>query len=338
MTAKRKQSRKGNTGNTAGKGPKGPGKPRGPKDPAAEANSVHVIEATYRGELRDLRGLSDLLSPRSLTSLAPAGPARTALRTDHEHANFEPGHDHDETNGTAPMQSALRIASNNKLSTSTTVQPLERPVIEIAIGGRSNVGKSTLVNRLTGRRALARTSKTPGRTRGLIVYDLLVSQGAGQPRLPLRLVDLPGYGYAKVSKGERAGWGGLVEGYVQQSPGLGLVLALVDGRRGVQDEELELLTWLAGLSVMGRIVATKIDKLTAGEKGLLPDTIKRSVAGRGVRVPPVLPVSGQTGEGVQRLWRTILRAAHAAQSQQAERAEGRAEPAVGPSAPEKDEG
>ena len=84
---------------------------------------------------------------------------------------------------------------------------------EIAIAGRSNVGKSTLLNRLAARRALARTSKTPGRTRGLVMFTLRLARA---PVGELRLVDLPGYGYAQVSRGERQSWGPLIEGYTRR--------------------------------------------------------------------------------------------------------------------------
>ena len=108
--------------------------------------------------------------------------------------------------------------------------PPEGPV-EVAIAGRSNVGKSTLLNRLAGRRALARVSKTPGRTRGLIFYDLSLRLPGTGERLALRLVDLPGYGYAQVSRDERKAWQRLVEGYVKARSSLRLFLILLDARR-----------------------------------------------------------------------------------------------------------
>src|SRR3954470_3456770 len=104
---------------------------------------------------------------------------------------------------------------------------------EVAISGRSNVGKSTLLNRLAARRALARTSKTPGRTRGVILYDLEVRFSDGE-RTALRLVDLPGYGYAQVSHEERRQWQTLIEGYVERRTALALVLILVDARRALE--------------------------------------------------------------------------------------------------------
>jgi GTP-binding protein len=180
--------------------------------------------------------------------------------------------------------------------------PAEGPP-EVAIAGRSNVGKSTLLNRLAARRALARTSKTPGRTRGLILYDLLVRflDDASAARNAVRLVDLPGYGYAQVSHEERRQWQALVEGYVKRRNALCLVLILVDARRTLEEEEAQLLEWLGSLAVPYRIVVTKVDKLSAGEKGVALGRFK--AASRGTTGP--LFVSGQTGDGLASLWRVI---------------------------------
>jgi GTP-binding protein len=179
--------------------------------------------------------------------------------------------------------------------------------IEIAIAGRSNVGKSTLLNRLTNRRHLARTSKTPGRTRGLIFYDVTLrpAQADAGTTLALRFVDLPGYGYAQVSKSERAGWGPLIEGYVERRPTLALFLVLADGRRGLEEEERQLLEWLGTLHVPACVVATKVDKLSATERGGLKDRWKAAAGGR---LPPFVAASGETGDGVDQLWKLILKA------------------------------
>jgi GTP-binding protein len=184
--------------------------------------------------------------------------------------------------------------------------PGEGP-LEIAIAGRSNVGKSTLLNRLAGRRSLARTSKTPGRTRGLILYDLSLRFPGddADARTPLRLVDLPGYGYAQVSHDERRQWQTLVEGYVKGRNALRLLLLLVDARRDLETEEAQLIEWLDSLSVAHRIVVTKVDKLSAGERGAVEGRFRGSFAGA------PLFVSGQTGDGVPNLWRVIRAAASA---------------------------
>jgi GTP-binding protein len=175
---------------------------------------------------------------------------------------------------------------------------------EVAIAGRSNVGKSTLVNRLVGRRALARTSKTPGRTRGIMFYDLQLRWPGETAARPMRLVDLPGYGYAQVSQEERRSWQPLVEGYVQGRGTLALFLPLIDARREVKDEELQLLEWLASLSVPHRLVVTKTDKLSSSERGQLEGRLRRSLPGGS---PAPLLVSGETGAGLDRLWAAIFR-------------------------------
>lgn len=176
---------------------------------------------------------------------------------------------------------------------------------EIAIAGRSNVGKSTLLNRLAGRRALARTSKTPGRTRGLVLYELALAPAGTDQREPrrVRLVDLPGYGYARVSQAERRSWQGLVESYVTSRRTLRLFIVLVDARRGIEDEERQLLEWLATTQVPSQLVYTKVDKLSASERGLLRERA-RGPRAEAVRRP--LLVSGETGEGTGELWRVIL--------------------------------
>jgi GTP-binding protein len=189
--------------------------------------------------------------------------------------------------------------------------PAEGP-LEVAIAGRSNVGKSTLLNRLAARRALARTSKTPGRTRGLVLYDLAVrfAEDEQGTRNALRLVDLPGYGYAQVSHDERRQWQRLVEGYVKRRGALRLVLILVDARRALEDEENQLLEWLDSLAVPHRIIVTKVDKLSAAERGTALTRFRD--ASRGASGP--LFVSGQTGDGVAAIWRVIratMTSAHA---------------------------
>ncbi len=192
--------------------------------------------------------------------------------------------------------------------------PLPAPgAPEIAIAGRSNVGKSTLLNRLVGRRALARTSKTPGRTRGIMFYDLQlrVRAAAGHgpdgvsSDLALRLVDLPGYGYAQVSQEERKSWQPMIEGYVKQRDTLALFLTLIDARRDLGGEERQLIEWLDSLGVRQRLVVTKVDKLNAGARGALSDRLRRAQP-EGL-LPPLL-VSGETGEGVDRLWAVVVRA------------------------------
>jgi GTP-binding protein len=187
----------------------------------------------------------------------------------------------------------------------TSLPPAGSP--EIAIAGRSNVGKSTLLNRLAARKGLARTSRTPGRTRGIVLFQLALGRGASIPLL--RLCDLPGYGYAKVSRTERDSWQPLIEGYTRGRATLALFVVLVDARRGIEDEERQLYQWLGTENVPAQIVFTKVDKLSASERGLLRERT-RQMFGGGRRGAPLL-VSAETGEGVPELWAAILSAAGA---------------------------
>jgi GTP-binding protein len=180
--------------------------------------------------------------------------------------------------------------------------PPEGPA-EVAIAGRSNVGKSTLLNRLAGRRTLARVSKTPGRTRGIIFYDLALRLPGASERVALRLVDLPGYGYAQVSRDERKAWQRLVEGYVKARSSLRLFLILLDARRAPGEEELQLVEWLRSERVPHHLVVTKTDKLRAAERGAAGGKARGAF---GPDAPAVSLVSGETGEGVDALWAMVV--------------------------------
>ncbi len=132
---------------------------------------------------------------------------------------------------------------------------------EVAVAGRSNCGKSSLINALTAHRKLARTSSTPGRTRQIIFFSF---SGYGGP--PMHLVDLPGYGYAKASRAEQADWSDLINDYIEQREALRLMLILMDIRRGPQTEELDLYTWMGELGVTVLPVLTKADKLNTSKR------------------------------------------------------------------------
>jgi len=141
--------------------------------------------------------------------------------------------------------------------------PADKP--EVAFCGRSNVGKSSCLNALVGRRALARVSRTPGRTRLLNFFDVRIAErtrsgGHGRPR-ELRLVDLPGYGHASGSRDERAGWKGMIESYLEGRETLRTLVVLVDGDLGAQPSDQEMVAWGKSLGRDLVLVATKLDRL-----------------------------------------------------------------------------
>ncbi len=176
---------------------------------------------------------------------------------------------------------------------------------EIAFAGRSNVGKSSLLNRLVLRKKLARTSSTPGCTRGLNAFRVVarIPAGEGTTNATIDLVDLPGYGFAKRSKRERAGWGPMIEGYLEQRASLRAVVLIVDVRRGLEDDDRELLDYLAHIGRAAVVVATKLDKLPRAKQKPALEALRASA---GVRV---LGASAETGEGRDALLRALLRAA-----------------------------
>jgi GTP-binding protein len=170
---------------------------------------------------------------------------------------------------------------------------------EIAVVGRSNVGKSTLINALVGQPGLARTSRTPGRTR-------LVNWFAIEERF--HLVDLPGYGYAEVSQATRESWRPLIEGYLAERKSLVGVLLLIDIRRGVTDEELDFVPWLADRQTPMVVALTKSDKLAKHKRTL---EVTRAKQALGLRRDP-LAVSATSREGIDSLWRAVVQLAAAA--------------------------
>lgn len=167
---------------------------------------------------------------------------------------------------------------------------------EIAFAGRSNVGKSSLLNMMLARKGLARTSRTPGCTRQINFFDVTVTGG---PKVAF--VDLPGYGFAKVSKAESREWKILLEDYLKNRETLEAVVILVDARRGVEHEEVELVEFLslrAGLPVF--IAVTKLDKLSlSAQKPALAKIAKDA----GVKV---VGTSAETGAGREELWARLL--------------------------------
>jgi GTP-binding protein len=160
---------------------------------------------------------------------------------------------------------------------------------EIAIAGRSNVGKSSLMNALTGRKSLARASAEPGRTRELNIFRF------GDR---LRMVDMPGYGYAKAPKGEIERWSALVRHYLRGRPGLARVILLVDARHGVKANDASVMDMLDESAVVYQVVLTKADKLSATALAAVVQATERALAKRPAAHPLVLPVSAHDGAGL----------------------------------------
>ncbi|WP_455243563.1 ribosome biogenesis GTP-binding protein YihA/YsxC [Petrachloros mirabilis] len=170
---------------------------------------------------------------------------------------------------------------------------------EIAFAGRSNVGKSSLINSLLQRKGLAKVSRTPGKTRAINLFSV----STDDPILArFVLVDLPGYGYAKVSKAERARWAPLIEQYLTQREQLLAVVLLVESRvLGLQDRNT--LAWLGSLGHDPLVVATKVDKLRASER---VSALRRLQDDLEVADPAsFMAYSSVTGEGRERLWTAL---------------------------------
>ena len=171
-----------------------------------------------------------------------------------------------------------------------TLDQLPEPGLpEVAFAGRSNVGKSSLVNALTGRKTLARTSNTPGRTQALIFFDL-----AGR----LRLVDMPGYGYAKVSKSLSRQWTAVMRDYLRGRVPLRRVVLLIDARHGLKDSDTESLTLLDTSAVPCQVVMTKADKLKPGALAAVSERVAAALTKHPAAGPHVLATSARSGLGI----------------------------------------
>lgn len=171
-----------------------------------------------------------------------------------------------------------------------------RPLAQVALAGRSNVGKSTALNRLAGRKQLAKTSSTPGKTRSINFYRVLGH--------PLYLVDLPGYGYAKCSKTEREAWAKLIDGYLRETERLAALVMLIDSRHQPQDLDVDLAGYARDLGIRVLPLLTKVDKVKLKDVGRRTREWKGLLAGHQLCDP--IPFSGVTGQGVEALWKELL--------------------------------
>jgi GTP-binding protein len=163
---------------------------------------------------------------------------------------------------------------------------------EVAFVGRSNVGKSSLVNALTGRKTLARVSNTPGRTREINFFDL-----GGR----LMLADLPGYGYAKVSKADSARWTELIFAYLRGRPNLRRAVLLIDSRRGPLPNDIEVMDLLDRAAVSYQLVLTKVDKLKPAELNAVEASTDAESRRHAAAHPELIVTSAETGAGIPSL-------------------------------------
>ena len=166
---------------------------------------------------------------------------------------------------------------------------------EIAFLGRSNVGKSSLLNALVGEKA-AKVSSTPGRTRAINFF--LLSDDKQRPQL--RFADLPGYGYAKISKSVSAEWPKFIEPYLAEREWLRLCVCLVDSNVPPQPRDKQLLDWLRHVNRTFVVVATKADRLSGNER-----TRNLAALRKGLEIDGILPISAKTGAGIKELWGAI---------------------------------
>ena len=169
---------------------------------------------------------------------------------------------------------------------------------EIAFAGRSNVGKSSLINALTGRKALARTSRTPGRTQELIFFS-----GGGR----LKVVDMPGYGYAAAARGKIAAWTQLIHAYLRGRANLARIYVLVDARRGLKDTDKPMFEALGQAAVSHQVVLTKCDTVTPAELSARIVEVETALTKRPAAYPIVLATSVQDGRGIPELRAAIAR-------------------------------
>jgi GTP-binding protein len=177
-----------------------------------------------------------------------------------------------------------------------SLPPMAGP--EIAFAGRSNVGKSSLINALTGRKGLARTSNTPGRTQELIFFG-------GPDRLVL--VDMPGYGYAATAKTKVASWTRLIHDYLRGRATLARVYVLIDARHGLKDTDDSILDTLGKAAVSHEIVLTKCDQISDAELSERVEAVKAAMLKRPAAFPDVIATSSHTGAGIDLLRAAVVR-------------------------------
>ena len=165
---------------------------------------------------------------------------------------------------------------------------------EVAFAGKSNVGKSSMINKLVNRKKLARTSGQPGKTRTINFYNI---------NKELYIVDLPGYGYAKVSKTESQKWGPMIENYLHTSDQLRMVFLLIDIRHKPTENDVMMYRWILSNGYSPAIIATKLDKIKRSQKNKQLALIRSTL--KVVEGVPIIPFSAETGQGREEIWDLI---------------------------------
>ncbi|WZL74129.1 ribosome biogenesis GTP-binding protein YihA/YsxC [Clostridiaceae bacterium 35-E11] len=165
---------------------------------------------------------------------------------------------------------------------------------EIALAGRSNVGKSSLINMLVNMKKLARTSSSPGKTQTINFYDI---------NQQFRFVDLPGYGYAKVSKASKEAWGKMMDNYLNNRKNLLDVLQLVDIRHAPTQQDKHMYSWIKHFGFNGIVIATKLDKIKRGQRQKQLNIIRKELQMTSDDI--LLPISADNREGKEALWEII---------------------------------
>lgn len=214
----------------------------------------------------------------------------------------------DEAEQVAREEAASKLFSGpvDFLLSAPQLKFLPEPIVpEIAFCGRSNVGKSSLLNALTGRRAIARASVTPGRTQELNFFD--IGRGEEDGALPLfRLVDMPGYGFAKAPVKVVEKWKALVKSYLRGRAVLARTLVLVDSRHGLKETDREMMAMLDEAAVGYRIVLTKTDKIKASELAAVAEKTAAEAKKHIAAFPEIHLTSSEKGMGIERLRAAVV--------------------------------